>query len=42
MYRVVIIALLTLAWMIGPVARIPNTAEPAPAPAPIVTATIGG
>lgn len=42
MYRVVIVALLTLAWMIGPVVRIPDTAEPAPAPEPTATATIGG
>lgn len=42
MYRVVTITLLVLAWMIGPVVRIPDTTEPAPAPEPSVTATIGG
>lgn len=40
MYRVVIVGLLTLAWMIGPVVHIPDTAEPVPVPT--VTATIGG
>lgn len=42
MYRVVIVTLLVLAWMIGPVVRLPDTAEPAPAPEPSVTATTGG
>lgn len=42
MRRAVIIALFVLAWTIGPVARIPETAEPAPSPEPTVTATIGG
>ena len=41
MRRAVIVALFTLAWMIGPVARIEDAPLP-PAPEPAVTATIGG
>ena len=41
MRRAVILTLFTLAWMIGPVARVEDAPFP-PAPEPALTATIGG